>query len=156
MKQVVVSGAFDDLRSRDIRFLEEAARLGPVTVALWDDDRVAAETGRCVFPFAERAYLLEALRFVARVEQGDRPDALAQPVRSIIRVTREGDEVDAETAVIPDAALEGFPVPSFDPATITDERKRVIVTGCYDWFHSGHVRFFEACSQLGDLYVVAG
>jgi cytidyltransferase-like protein len=35
-------------------------------------------------------------------------------------------------------------------------RKRVVVTGCYDWFHSGHVRFFEECSQLGDLYVVVG
>jgi cytidyltransferase-like protein len=32
----------------------------------------------------------------------------------------------------------------------------VIVTGCYDWFHSGHVRFFEEVSALGDLYVVAG
>jgi len=30
------------------------------------------------------------------------------------------------------------------------------VTGCYDWFHSGHVRFFEEVSQLGDLYVVVG
>jgi cytidyltransferase-like protein len=30
------------------------------------------------------------------------------------------------------------------------------VTGCYDWFHTGHVRFFEECSALGDLYVCAG
>ena len=35
-------------------------------------------------------------------------------------------------------------------------RKKVVVTGCYDWFHSGHVRFFEEVSELGDLYVVAG
>ena len=35
-------------------------------------------------------------------------------------------------------------------------RKKVIVTGCYDWFHSGHVRFFEETSALGDLYVVVG
>jgi cytidyltransferase-like protein len=34
--------------------------------------------------------------------------------------------------------------------------KRVIVTGCYDWFHSGHVRFFEEVSAIGDLYVVVG
>ncbi len=34
------------------------------------------------------------------------------------------------------------------------DRTRVIVTGCYDWFHSGHVRFFEEVSGLGDLYVV--
>ena len=34
--------------------------------------------------------------------------------------------------------------------------KKVLVTGCYDWFHSGHVRFFEEVSELGDLYVVVG
>jgi cytidyltransferase-like protein len=32
----------------------------------------------------------------------------------------------------------------------------VIVTGCYDWLHSGHVRFFEEVSALGDLYAVVG
>jgi len=32
----------------------------------------------------------------------------------------------------------------------------IIVTGCYDWFHSGHVRFFEEVSAHGDLYVVVG
>ena len=31
-----------------------------------------------------------------------------------------------------------------------------MVTGCFDWLHSGHVRFFEEVSQLGDLYVVVG
>jgi cytidyltransferase-like protein len=30
------------------------------------------------------------------------------------------------------------------------------VTGCYDWVHSGHVRFFEEVSAYGDLYVVLG
>jgi cytidyltransferase-like protein len=34
--------------------------------------------------------------------------------------------------------------------------KKVVVTGCYDWFHSGHVRFFEEVSKYGDLYVVVG
>jgi len=33
---------------------------------------------------------------------------------------------------------------------------RVVVTGCYDYFHSGHVRFFEEVAALGDLYVVVG
>ena len=32
----------------------------------------------------------------------------------------------------------------------------MLVTGCYDWFHSGHIRFFEEVSELGDLYVVVG
>lgn len=30
------------------------------------------------------------------------------------------------------------------------------MTSCFDWFHSGHVRFFEEVSELGDLYVVVG
>ena len=34
--------------------------------------------------------------------------------------------------------------------------KKVLVTGCYDWLHSGHVRFFEEASAYGDLYVVVG
>ena len=32
----------------------------------------------------------------------------------------------------------------------------MIVTGCYDWLHSGHVRFFEEASSYGDLIVAAG
>jgi cytidyltransferase-like protein len=32
----------------------------------------------------------------------------------------------------------------------------VVVTGCYDWLHSGHIRFFEETSELGDLYVIVG
>ena len=35
-------------------------------------------------------------------------------------------------------------------------RKKVIATGSYDWFHSGHVRFTEEASAFGDLYVVVG
>ena len=31
-----------------------------------------------------------------------------------------------------------------------------MVTGCYDWLHSGHVRFFEEVSGYGDLYVIVG
>lgn len=32
-------------------------------------------------------------------------------------------------------------------------RKKVLVSGCYDLLHSGHVRFFETASEYGDLYV---
>jgi len=42
------------------------------------------------------------------------------------------------------------------PAPQPSSRKKVLVTGCFDWFHSGHVRFFEEVSELGDLYVVVG
>lgn len=33
---------------------------------------------------------------------------------------------------------------------------KVFVSGCYDMLHSGHVRFFEEASRLGDLYVGIG
>ena len=50
--------------------------------------------------------------------------------------------------------MRGFPERPEEASTTG--AKKVIVTGCYDWFHSGHVRFFEEVSQLGDLYVVVG
>ena len=34
--------------------------------------------------------------------------------------------------------------------------RKVFVSGCYDLLHSGHVRFFEEASRLGDLYVGLG
>ena len=33
---------------------------------------------------------------------------------------------------------------------MASEGKKVVVTGCYDWLHSGHVRFFEEVSSYGD------
>jgi len=33
--------------------------------------------------------------------------------------------------------------------------KKVFVSGCYDMLHSGHVAFFKAASQYGDLYAVS-
>ena len=33
---------------------------------------------------------------------------------------------------------------------------RVVVTGCYDWLHSGHVRFFMDAAELGAVYAVVG
>lgn len=35
-------------------------------------------------------------------------------------------------------------------------RPKVFVSGCYDMLHSGHVAFFKAASQYGDLYVGIG
>ena len=67
-RHVVVSGAFDDIRSRHIRFLEEAARTG-LTVLLWADDLVKQQQGRPPqLPEAERFYFLQAIRFVQRVQ----------------------------------------------------------------------------------------
>jgi cytidyltransferase-like protein len=61
-----------------------------------------------------------------------------------------------EYRVLREKDLRGFPVPPFCPPAGNSVRKRVVVTGCFDWFHSGHVRFFEEASTLGDLFVVVG
>ena len=71
-KHVVVSGGFDDIRSRDLRFLEEAAKLGDLTVLLWPDavlEKIAGKAPK--FPFAERRYFLNAVRYVGNVVPAD-------------------------------------------------------------------------------------
>jgi cytidyltransferase-like protein len=35
-------------------------------------------------------------------------------------------------------------------------RAKVLVSGCYDLLHAGHVAFFETAAQYGDLYVCIG
>lgn len=137
MKQVVVSGSFDDLRSRHIRLLHEASKLGTLHVLLWSDRLV----GNPKFPEAERLYLVQAIRYVTSVRVVDDPRDTG-PVTPDLWVNEES------------VSLEGFPVPP--PMPTPPGRKKVLVTGCFDWFHSGHVRFFEEVSQLGDLYVVVG
>ena len=65
---IVVCGAFDNLRSPDIRFLQEAARLGPLHVLLFSDTLCQALTDAAPkFPQAERLYYLQAVRYVEKV-----------------------------------------------------------------------------------------
>ena len=173
---VVVSGRFDDLRSDDVRFLAEAAKLGPLHVLLWSDEVVRGLKGQNPkFPEAERQYLLEAIRYVSRVSLCRHPVArdrlcsrytpCAVADRAQTWVVHEADDTDAKRAfchaaglqyhVLRSEDLSGFPCcPDQPPAS--SPRKRVLVTGCFDWFHSGHVRFFEEVSELGDVYVVIG
>lgn len=137
MTPVIVSASFDDMRSGQIRLLQEASKLGPVTIRLWSDAAVAAATGQHPrFPQAEREYLVSAIRYVDRVAVTDEPVADPTAVR--------------------DADLEGFPASHVGMPGPAGGRKRVVVTGCYDWFHSGHVAFFEECARLGELVVVVG
>jgi cytidyltransferase-like protein len=172
MNNVIVTGSFDNLRSKHVRFLEEAAKFGTVHVALWSDETIEALEGKpAKFPEKERSYLLQSLRFVQQVTLvGGITDPETLPdletVQSHAWIVDEASDSPRKRAhaasrgipyrVIPNQDLSGFPVPSFVPPTFSSERKRVIVTGCFDWFHSGHVRFFEEASQLGDLYAVVG
>jgi cytidyltransferase-like protein len=167
-KQVVVSGAFDDIRARQLRFLEEASRLGELTVLLWSDQTIQSATGqRPKFPLAERLYFLRAVRYVSRVvprTEIESSNALPQLedfhpqiwVESGSRPERQRlcEEAGIEYRVLAASQTAGFPEPP--PMPSLPGRKRVIATGCYDWFHSGHVRFTEEASAYGDLYVVVG
>ena len=149
-----------------MRFLEEASRLGDVHVLLYSDALAQALDG-CVpkFPQAERQYFVESLRYVTGVTpvDGDNPAAVTAQVRALQPDLWAQDERQSGVWTIPsniavkvisDASLSGFPaLPESEPEP---GRKKVLVSGCYDWLHSGHVRFFEEASALGDLYVVVG
>jgi cytidyltransferase-like protein len=165
---VVISGAFDDLRPVHFRFFEEAAKLGKVLALLWSDDAVVKNTGKPPkFPQDERLYLLESIRGInkAIVINDTSPDSLLQFKPAIWAVDEQNDDAPKKAfceankikyQVLENSILNKFPdyVPDFGKTV--SARKKVLVTGCYDWFHSGHVRFFEEASQYGDLYVSLG
>ncbi|MGO9198931.1 MAG: adenylyltransferase/cytidyltransferase family protein, partial [Limisphaerales bacterium] len=169
-KRVVVTGAFDDIRSRHFRFLEEAARFGELTVLVWPDGAVEGVTGKPPkFPLAERLYLLNAIRYVRRAAPLEgTTNADAPPFMPGSDADVWVDESSPSNAarlgvcrqrgldyrVLSPELLKGFPQPPPQPGA--PGRKKVVVTGCYDWFHSGHVRFFEEVSAYGDLYVIVG
>jgi cytidyltransferase-like protein len=175
-RQVVVAGAFDDLRAKQIRFLEEASRLGEVTALLWSDDLVRRVEGRGPkFSQAERAYYLQAIRFVRQVVLVEQagfearlPEAAAEQgrVKPDLLVVNEAQDSAATRAdcrargidcrVLREDDLRGLPKHAREQPGSASGRKKVLVTGCYDWVHSGHVRFFEEVSAYGDLYVVVG
>ena len=174
MREVIVAGGFDDLRSRQVRFLEEAARLGRVHVLMWSDEAVRAAEGKpCKFSQEERLYLLRAIRYVDRVTlspdrverdalpplEGPRPDVwVVEPGRDTPARRAWCRTNGVECRALRPEDLQGLPAvpPLATEPTSRKERKKVVVTGCYDWFHSGHVRFFEEVAELGDLYAIVG
>jgi cytidyltransferase-like protein len=169
-KQVAVLGDFDDIRSPQIRFLEEASKFGELTVLVWPDDAVQSRTGKWPrMPLQERVYFLRAVRYVSDVrpvlKRADlEPLPAVEGFHADIWADIESPEnksrgeycrrAGLEYLVISPQQLKGFPAPPLEPSP--PGRSKVIVTGCYDWFHSGHIRFFEEVSSYGDLYVVVG
>lgn len=156
--RVLVDGGFDNICSRDIRFLQEASRLGEVTVRLWRDQAPDwRESPK--FSFSERAYILKALKFVCHVT-GASPDTADA---GGIWAERESDASPArekiardqglEYRIIAESQLRGFPQVLPAPSA---KAAKVAVTGCFDWLHSGHVRFFEEAASFGDLTVFVG
>jgi cytidyltransferase-like protein len=207
-KRIAVSASFDDLRSPQVRFLEEAARLGEVSVRLWSDDTVRSVIGKAPkFPQAERLYLVQAIRYVHDVQLVNgalNPDTLpllgikvgrdsVEPPSANNPKSKDGSTESRPTLshptspfpalpdlwavdephdtpakrafcethglgyhVVSSKSFAGFPKADLAIVPPTPGRKKVLVTGCYDWFHSGHVRFFEEVAEHGDLYVIAG
>jgi cytidyltransferase-like protein len=166
--QVVVSGGFDDIKSCDLRFLEEASKLGELTVLLWPDAVLEKINGRTPkFSLAERSYFLNAVRYVGKVVEANANDdfnSLPKNLHADVWADCESAQNSArekfcrenKTAyrVFTADDLRGFPEPP--PMPSAPGKKKVIATGCYDWFHSGHVRFTEEASAYGDLYVCLG
>jgi len=168
MTVVAVTGSFDDLRARDVRFLDESAKLGDVHVMLWSDEVVKTMEGRGPkFPIEERLYFVQGIRYVKRasvVEGVVGRDELSGAGANVWAVDGAEDSAGKRRfcekkglgyRVIGEEQLRGFPIVGVEGGA-TSWRKKVLVTGCYDWLHTGHVRFFEECSELGELYVVVG
>ena len=168
--RVVVSASLDNLRSSDVRFLQEAARLGNVHVRLSSDELAEFGTGRApFFPQAERLFLASALRSVSSAAVVRRPPAMAlstlAPRPDTLVVTAEQDDRELRArclalgihyCVLGAAELAGFPAFDDEGSIAPNVARRVVVTGCFDWLHSGHIRFFMDAAAYGDLFVVVG
>jgi cytidyltransferase-like protein len=169
---VVVSASFDNLRSRHVRFLQEAARLGDVHVLLWSDNVVERLEGRPPkFPQHERLYFVDAIRFVSKTSlvdglfaagelhdlPGTRFDIWAvEPAADTPALRQFCLDHKLACHAISNEQLRGFPLDPSGDIPAQPGRKKILATGCYDWLHTGHVRFFEEVSEYGDLYVAVG
>lgn len=168
-RRVVISRSLDNLQSPDVRFLQEAARLGSVHLDLWSDALVRSATGQApFFPEQERLFLAQSLRNVdtaALVERHPRatlPELAGRSATLAVPETEDDPDLRArclalgiDYRVIGADQLAGFP-PMSDSPDAPHGGKRVVVTGCFDWLHSGHVRFFLDAAALGELYVIVG
>jgi cytidyltransferase-like protein len=168
--RVVVATSLDDLRSSDVRFLQEAARLGNVHVRLSSDELIGSRTARPPsFHQSERLFLARSLRSVDSASVVRRPlaAALADGVSRRDTIAVPAAEHDPELAVrcralgidyrvIGAEELGGFPSFSDESLPVTGGVRRVVVSGCFDWLHSGHIRFFMDAAAYGDLHVVVG
>ena len=137
------------------------------------------------FPQKERQYLLQAIRYVKSVEQIGSlpfgPDTLppVDGLRPDVWVVAEADDTPQKRALsaahglayrvmTTKKMLPGLPTPPAEETSAIGHplsamglqpstRKKVIVTGCFDWLPSWATSgFFEEVSGLGDLYIIVG
>lgn len=139
---------------------------------LWSDETVCKMDGKPPkFPQEERLYFLDAIRYVQQVclvgdfVSLDNLLAVCNLMPDIWVVDQEEDTPEKRYfcdshgivyQVIDPVDLKGFPILPIASDDPHSTKKKVLVTGCFDWLHSGHIRFFEETSALGDLYVVVG
>jgi cytidyltransferase-like protein len=169
-KTIITSGGFDNLRSNQVRFLHENSKFGKVILLLFSDGLIESIVGTAPkFPLSERQYYLQSIRFVNHVHVikdmdqlknisnivSDKVDSwFVLPSEELPDVKKHAEAQGIEYQRIASEQLAGFPEIELGPESSL--RKKVIVTGCFDWFHSGHVRFFEEACDYGELYVVVG
>ena len=169
-KKIITSGGFDNLCSKQVRFLHEISKFGQVHLLLLSDELLGSIGGtEPKFPLPERQYYLQSIRYVNRIytitdlaQLQNIPQMVGEKVD--LWFTLGSDEIPlcrqyAETAgieyrLVTDEQLAGFP--ENETRREPSSKKKVIATGCFDWFHSGHVRFFEEACEYGDLFVVVG
>jgi cytidyltransferase-like protein len=169
-KTVITAGPYDEVKGRQVRYLYEVAKYGEVTLLLFSDELIKECTGSDPkFPYAERHYYVASLRHVSKVVAVDNVSQLddfaalvgkkvdmccAMEACVCDSAQKRCDDQGVELNLISDVELKGYPeIPA-------DETKnsgvKAIVTGCFDWFHTGHVRFLEEASEHGDLYACIG
>lgn len=172
MKNVYVSGHFDNLKSSDVRLLDEASKIGPLHVLLWSDGLIKNQTQYVPkFPQEERLFLLQGIKYVSKIQVIDELpnlDSLPDDIptsQTIWAVDQSGDNLkkrefcrsnNIELLVINDRVLRDYPKLSDSIEVTEPDRKRAIVTGSFDWLHSGHFQFFKEAAEYGDLFVVVG
>jgi cytidyltransferase-like protein len=169
-KRVAVTATFDEYHPGGIRFLHECSKLGQLHVLLWSDEAVHSITGKYPeHPVAERLSMLQAIRYVADVQvvaTGLHRNVLPRMAtfNPDIWAVDEANHSPGKQAFCRALSLEYRVIPERDikklPAAAlmasTSGRKKVVISGSFDRLHSGHVRFFEQVSRLGDLYAVVG
>jgi len=161
---VYVCSAFGDLRSSDIRLLHAASRYGSVEALVWSDGATPAGTR---FREDERLYFVRSLRWVADARLVD-TDATGLPLG--VALERDSvwvcDQAPPRAEVSKRLAALGLRIVSLgDDDLVALEPTEppegavadaVIATGCFDWLHSGHIRFFEEAAAFGRLFVSVG
>jgi cytidyltransferase-like protein len=167
--RAVVQHSLDDLRSDDVRFLQEAARHGELHLRIPSDALIAQLTGsEPKFPVAERLFLADSTRWVSSAEVVEQPlaSALHTVAADGVTVVVRGEDDDPVLRAAADRAgvrvqivspddRAGFPIVEPE-GELPAATPTVVVTGCFDWVHSGHIRFFMDAAQHGALYVIIG